>query len=563
MPSISPTELEFVHECIARLARGRSVVAACLYGSRVAGYSRPDSDIDLLLVLERFAFGVSYTYIRDRSRGDVSALVIDKRAIEADATKGMLGEFVIGRLLHVYEPLQGSRYLTELERAYKKRVILEETKELAAISGTLCTELAFPLEYIHFSKIKRRSAHYPSAAYSYYKTYSGTNSHRNLGATLLGYERSLEEIRGEDPALFESRGKDRIGISERSIKVEGGTVQLKLSSRLKQFGSYLVHTYAGLKVMHRSVGEAESKLRRRTSRIEPPLSISDPVGQFCTLPEGQLIAESSRGWIDEYCLKAGIGAGLVVSKRTRLGNSSSQTRLLELTSAGSSDSPNIVRKLVVKSLAVSKSLKWSALNVWTAPVKRYSVEPLVLLGTQYKGLRFLKHVGLRAPKIEAIVLDRKLVVTQYIEGVSMAQIITEFLKSGEQSRDNFFIEIAGEQISRVHSHGASFGNLKPKNILLSDGSLYFTELEQFSRDSKDQAWDIAQFLSWALKRSSSAESACLLVRKFFQGYLAEGLHPKEVVQKLAGSRRHLESFYPVLTPQVALAIKNEIKRAAK
>ena len=68
---------------------------------------------------------VKYTYFRESST-KVSALAVDREALLRDAQRAFLGEFVVGRLLHVYEPIVNAEFLAMIEQAYKRRVILEE-----------------------------------------------------------------------------------------------------------------------------------------------------------------------------------------------------------------------------------------------------------------------------------------------------------------------------------------------------------------------------------------------------------------------------------------------------
>src|SRR5436853_18928 len=82
-------------------------------------------------------------------------------------------DIAIGRLLEVYESIYNHRLFQMLETVYKKRIILEEIQELAKTTNILCTEISFPLEFVMFSKIKRRNALYPNASYSYFKIYAG------------------------------------------------------------------------------------------------------------------------------------------------------------------------------------------------------------------------------------------------------------------------------------------------------------------------------------------------------------------------------------------------------
>ena len=155
MSSVSPQELEVIKKCIVRAAKGRAVVAACVYGSRAAGYARPDSDVDLLIALENYPYVVKYVYLSE-SGLSVSALVVDRSALERDAKGAVLGEFVVGRLLHVYEPIINAEFFAAIERIYKRRVILEEVQDIVNSTGVLSTEIAFPLEFVEIGRASCR-----------------------------------------------------------------------------------------------------------------------------------------------------------------------------------------------------------------------------------------------------------------------------------------------------------------------------------------------------------------------------------------------------------------------
>lgn len=537
MSSLSPEKL---HEIIRKVAKGRAVHAACIYGSTVAGYSRPDSDIDLIVVLDGYPYAVKYSYLKEAGT-EVSALVVNKKSLEKDAMNAALGEFVVGRLLHIYEPVIKPEFFSEIERAYKRRVILEEMQDIVNSAGVLSTEIVFPLEFIMFSKIKRRMTLYPGAAYSYYRTYA---SKSNLEFALAGYKRALDDIVKHDPELLSMRD-GMLQISAKRVIVDKGKTRLKLSKRLQEFGSYLVHGYAGTMVMHRAPGEIESKIRRHAQQaIQMPDFMSNPKGTYWKLPEGALITDS-KDWLSNL-----LGSYSISTKR-RLGNVNSRTVLYVL-KQGSQE-----HKLVVKELAKSKAVKWAALSLWTAPVKKFRVDPLFRLGSEYKATRHVRALGLHAPDIEAVVLDRKLLVTRFVEGRTLAEVVKECLRGRE---DLALLRQAGGQIARVHASDSSFGNIKPKNVIVSGSDLYFTDLEQFVFQSGDPAWDLAQFISWGLKGTGNSAMAASITREFLDGYI--GVAGRSNIAKLAKSRRYIESFYPVLAPPVAREIKKEIKNFA-
>lgn len=538
MSSVSPQELEVIKKCVVKVAKGRAVVAACLYGSRVAGYARPDSDVDLLVVLENYPYVVKYVYFSEPGM-KVSALAVDRRALERDAKSAFLGEFVVGRLLHVYEPVDNPEFFAAVERVYKRRVILEEVQDIVNSTGVLSTEIIFPLEFIVFSKIKRRTSLYPGAAYSYYKTY--TVSKRNLEFAIEGYRRALADVVAQDRELFAARQDGLLQISDKRIFVEKGRTRLKLTKRLQEFSSYFVHTYAGRKIMHLMVSEADSKIRRRAGRTaELPDFMACPRRAYWRLTEGRLIV-GSKDWLDDL--------GYSVTTKRRLGNVNSRTMLYVLSDE---------HKIAVKELAKSKAVKWAALSLWTAPVKRFRVDPLFRLGSEYKAIRYIRSLGLRTPAIEAIVLDRKILVTQFVEGQTLASVIKDCVRG---RNDAGLLREVGAQIAKIHSAGASLGNVKPKNVIVSGSDLYFTDVEQFVFQAGDPAWDLAQFISWGLKGVRNTGMAAAITREFLKGYV--DVAGPGTIARLAKSRRYIESFYPVLAPTVARAIKKEIKEIAK
>ena len=58
----------------------------------------------------------------------------------------------------------------------------------------------------------------------------------------------------------------------------------------------------------------------------------------------------------------------------------------------------------------------------------------------------------------------------------------------------------GRDLGKVHRAGIALGDAKAENIVVKDGSLYFTDLEQ-AVENGDPAWDIAEFLYYAGKLS--------------------------------------------------------------
>ena len=565
MSSISQQELEAIEKCICKLTRSprRRIIAACIYGSRVAGYCRPDSDIDLLVVLENYPYVVKYMYFRESST-KVSVLAVDREALIRDAQSAFLGEFVVGRLLHIYKPIANAEFLAMIEQTYKRRVILEEIRGILESTGDLGTEIIFPLEFVAFSKIRRRMSLYASAAYSYYKTY--TTSKSNIEFALEGYNRAITDLIAENSDIFVVRQDGLLQISDKhKFSEKKKPARLKLTKRLQEFNSYLVHTYAGRKIIHFAVNEAESKIRRRVKlMMKPPDFMLYPRKAYWRLPEGKLIVDSGN-WLDD--LARGLG-NYSISEKRRLGNKKGRrTTTMYVIKHGSGE-----YKIAVKELARSKALKRAMTGLWNEPARRYRMDPLFRLGSEYKAIRYMRSLGLHTPMIEAVVLDRRLLVTGFVDGMSLADVVRRYRMadddgggSGSTSHGTgaSLISKAGAEIAKIHAAGATFGNIKPKNIIVSgeDDDLYFTDVEQFIFNGGDPAWDVAQFITLALKSTRNSRLASTITKEFVEGYMSIG-DPSNISRLARSSKRYIESFYPVHVPSMVHTIKEEINAIA-
>jgi len=186
------------------------------------------------------------------------------------------------------------------------------------------------------------------------------------------------------------------------------------------------------------------------------------------------------------------------------------------------------------------------------------MDPLVRLGWEYKAIRYIRSLGLHAPVIEAVVLDKKLLVTRFLEGMTLADVISDII-SGKRV-DYSLIYGAGAQIAKIHGADATLGSIKPKNIIVNRKDLYFTDVDQFMFEGGEPAWDIAQFISWGVKSTRSNTLAARIAKEFLEGYMSVG--DMSNITTLANNMRYMESFYPLLVPSIARTVKKEIKAIA-
>ena len=545
MSSISKEDRKNIEISVRKIAKKHKVVGVCLYGSRVAGYARPESDYDLIIVLDDYAYILKYVYLKEAEL-ELSALVVDRNSLERDAESAFLGEFVVGRLLHIYETITNAELFRRLEIVYKKRVILEEISDIVRSTNILSTEITFPLEYIMFSKIRHRSLLYRNALYSFYKTYTGQNSVHNIEFALNGYQQALKEILEVDNEMLILRSHGNlVQISEKRVDVKRSmrVASLKLTKKFQEFTSYIIHAYAGRHTLQYVVKEAEAKItRQKKYSIELPKFISTPRECYWKLPEGLLIIDD-KDWLDTIANSNGFSR-YVISNRFRLGKSTSVVHTMS-----DPDDDNRKKTIVVKKLAKSKAIGWSA------SARNYKVDPLFRLSTEYKALRYIRLLGLNSPVIESVVLGKKILVTEFIEGILMSDIMKNCLN--RNTIDGLgWIKVAGEKIGMIHADKSTLGDINPSSLIIRKGTLYITGAEQFGFRSGDPVWDIVSFIGRGLKRTSNTIIAKQIVKEFLAGYSQE--MTMEYMKKLINTKHYLELFYPLLTPTVAQTVKKEI-----
>ncbi|MDQ3970935.1 MAG: hypothetical protein M3227_04535, partial [Thermoproteota archaeon] len=109
-------------------------------------------------------------------------------------------------------------------------------------------------------------------------------------------------------------------------------------------------------------------------------------------------------------------------------------------------------------------------------------------------------LGLNTPAVESVILGKRLLVTEFIKGNSLADVIQYSLNEDNEYDNIDLIKAAGKQIATIHNAKSTFGNIKPKNLIIRGNSLYFTGVDQFGFCSGDPIWDIVQFICRGLKQ---------------------------------------------------------------
>lgn len=537
--TLSKEDREVLVEASERAAEGRRVLAVAGYGSKVAGYSRPDSDYDVLTVVDKLRPHAKYVY-GEVGGAPFSALVVEQEAFERDAREGFLGEFVAGRLLNIYEAVVGEEYLLKTELDLKRRVVLETVEELLERYGAFAEQMLIPSSYFLFNKLKKRAFVYPPVLYSYVSTYSPPQKERNLRASLIGFERALQGLvadgllrtEGEYYAL--SRG------AEAKIRAPRFADILRLAERgIKQ---YITHGFAGTVGPNTALKELASKINRARTMTKLPEELNEPRG-LIRLPEGLLLFTSD--WLQEVARALGIS--MPYDYRTEnMGEFFSTATLFTLSHREG------VTKVVAKRYQDLWSFKWVVANLMTVTAKQFESRPMVRMTREYKGTMALRKAGVRVPKILAVCPEDKLIVKEFVDGETLESWTKKAMDGAEEGWRK--VEAFGEALGKIHSANYCLGDSKPGNVVFGPSGLYIVDLEQ-ADEGGDQPWDVVEFLYYSAIPMASPDMARQLVKTFKMGYLRTGFADN---LRKAADVRYAIPFQLLVQPPVSTAVREEL-----
>jgi len=521
---------------IASLMVGPSSIAGvAAYGSKVAGYARPDSDYDLIVVSKRFREGVRYRYVEKPVAA--SALIVDEQLLAQDAQSSYLGEFVVGRLLNVYEAIVNPKLFMNAELDYKRRVLIEALLELSEDYGDFCRHLVVPYDYFLFQKLAKRAAIYPPVLYSYVQTYTCSLGGENRGISMGGFVSAAESLSSRG---FLSASPAGVMMVPEKMKGDAFTkVQSIFSLTTRGLTQYAVHGYAGrvgLSVYRR---EAQSKVKRMRETPRPFPELERP-RSLLRLEEGVMIPDAS---LLEKELAGLLGFTTHSTREREIGDPYSTTRVLTFIDGARESS------VVVKRYSDVRSLKWALLGIWAAAANKFSMTPMARLDREYAMTRNFRKNGVLVPTIIAVAPGERVLVKEFISGPVLSSIVDGLLKGGSEGMGH--VSEYADLMAKVHGAGLALGDAKASNVVVSPRGLYLTDLEQ-SVPGGDMAWDLAEFLYYAAKLSTREEAMSSVARAFLGSYVSAG--NRETVAK-ARSPRYYRPFQPFITPGMARMLR--------
>ncbi len=539
---LTERERDALSTLASTLVEPSKVSGVAAYGSKVAGYARTDSDYDLIVVSKRFREGVRYRYVD--TPVPASALIVDENMFAEDAHSSYLGEFVVGRLLNIYEPIANPGLFRDFEVEYKKRVLVEALLELSSDYGEFGRHLLVPYDYFLFDKLHTRAAIYPPAVYSYVHTYTCERGSENKAVSVEGFATAARSLQGKGFLQAESEG---VKMVPEKLRGDAFTrVQSLFAVTTRGVTQYAVHGYAGRVGPSVFSREALSKLRRMRETPPPFAPLENP-RSLLRLTEGSVIPDASL--LVEQLARL-LGFSTYSTKEKDIGEPYSTTRVLTFKDA------ERARSVVVKNYTDVRSLKWALLGVWASATKRFSTAPLSRMDREYGMTLGLQEMGVLVPAILAVAPSERIIVKDYVDGQTLSTMINALFRG--TSSDVLPVSNYGEVLAKVHNVGIAVGDAKPSNVIVAGQGLYLTDLEQAFAGG-DKAWDIAEFLYYTAKLSNREDAMKKVANAFLEAYVRTG--DRSVVAKARG-QKYLSPFRPFLTPGMTKMLRERLSAYA-
>ena len=518
---------------ILRELVGYEPYAIILYGSRVAGYAGPDSDYDIIYIIDGYKPKIKYIY-RDIGGTYLSILSVDREFFEEDIYTGVHGEFVAGRLYTVFQPIYNSEYIRRMEGIIKKRAILEELRLLKIKYGGFLKYMKIPIKYFLLARLNKRIRAYPPVKYSYYKTFYGPRGSENFKASLEKFMEAARELSAEGLFKF-----DRGYVADIDVDAIPASLVEIFKYLYRGMSMYITHGRSASVGLDVVIDEVRSKIRRGVKSFRIPRELEDP--EILLTMEGIYF---SPGHVElEELIKSIFGGGAEIRKVTRKGIFS-DLYVVEV------DTGKGVKKIVVKNYPLLSSLvKWLWLYIWLIGVKRFSINPWSRMYREFEGLTILSSHGYKVPRIYALVWGDRVLVEEYIEGIRLDRVGAEGL--------NYFYE-AGKIIGSIHERlGYTIGDTKPQNFIVTDDGLYLIDLEQFNTDD-NYRWDISENILYTFIFFRNFRGRFKIIRNILQGYLDGCRRCKDMLRTVPQPRVIL-AFLPLTPPNIYLNVRKCIR----
>ncbi|UCH02527.1 MAG: hypothetical protein JSV20_01695 [Candidatus Bathyarchaeota archaeon] len=375
-------------------------------------------------------------------------LAVDKKAIEEDAKNGVLGDFVVGRLITPYISLLNKEYLRDIELITKQRFIKEDLEDLIIEFGELARGLVIEPQYLVLERMRKRSKAYPPLKYSYIHMLSSRFYEKNMHSILDGYHTVLYDLAKDKLIKFDG---EYIALNNSFIDNILSTKTLKrVLNRTKYFKkalySYITHGRAGKVTLDIVLKELTSKVKRELKITFEKQDIEDPKNYLFLDTKEKLIKLSEKNTIKEIIYK------IKDPKEIKVQSIAGAMNDVYLVKADN-------EKLIVKRFTDWFNIKWFALSIIAYGTKVFTLSGKARLSNEYGINHLLAENNIPVPEIVSINIKERVLIEKYIEGKSILDIVKEAVKtenlSKEQKKWAFQV---GKLIAKIHSLDIALGD---------------------------------------------------------------------------------------------------------
>jgi tRNA A-37 threonylcarbamoyl transferase component Bud32 len=517
------------------------MVALCAYGSRVSGCARVGSEYDLLIVGKGFKDGTKLAKVQGLPA--VSALVVDEAIMREEAGGSSSKEFVVGRLLNVYEPLVGAELLLSVELEYKRRVIAEALTELQSEYGGFSSDLIIPYEYFLFNKLHKRTVAYPEVTGPLSRIYTCHLKKENIEFAVRGFREAAGSI----------SASGTVEATDESVRILPGKVPTDVVSKIAALMSPTKEGASQVKASGQEVltgtraVETETRAggRKKGDVVEQPIELARP-RKLLRLDEGVIFDDASK--ITEELARISGFSGEYAFKQRKKGESYTATQLLEISSKGKRV------EFILKGFPELRAVKWALLNLWAFTGKKFRMTPFAMLQREYEGVFRLRKLGIPTHRIVGIAPDEKILVTRFVTGVPLSKFVGAV--TGGKGNDTKYVAKYAKTLAKMHRDGLVYGDTKAENVIVSEDEISLFDLEQTVEDG-DPAWDLAEFLYFSGRSAKNEEGMKLVADSFLASYRDE--NGTGTIAKAKGVR-YLLPFQPFLKSSITAVIRDSLER---
>jgi len=487
--------------------------------------------------------------LRTRGGATMELLVVDGKLFESDARSSALLEAAAAMLLLPYVALAGEGYLARWERIYKRRKIEESLANLALEHPALSSELLIDPRYFVHDSLLRLSHIIPQAS-----------------DLLRALDEDETRLEGYMEALRELERAGAVRIRDGLVAVDGDFVDsllrrsVSVSSQLtrlqRQLHGLLRLGLNGVvdllrPLLDRSIGGVLATAFGSSDLPRPD--------RFLHFPTATGLASLS-----ESTSLEGLVARLEPSSRVgearlrRFGGVLNEVYLLTYASDGET------RRAIVKRYPNWVSLKWAPLALWTLGTRNFAVLGRSRMERECATTSLLSRSGVPVPKILHTSFQDRLLLKEYVEGENLIDTVKGIIRRGtSRDQEAALLRRAGETVAAVHGVGATLGDCKPENfIVTADGDPVIVDLEQGERGGNG-AWDLAEFLYFSghyARPLDPLAGVSEVARLFIEGYVGGGGSRRRVAE--AAGLRYTKVFTPITLPQVIYAVAKACRREA-